>query len=109
MLTPYQRFLFDLNGFLVLRGVVSKVDVDSMVAAIDKELETKDSMARARGEGLRNAIDNTPMAAKNPRIDIGGMLGWAGESGRAFRKLLAHEKLIPYLNALLGPGYRLDH
>lgn len=49
------------------------------------------------------------MSAKNPRIDIGGILGWAGESGRAFRKLLAHENLIPYLNALLSPGYRLCH
>lgn len=49
------------------------------------------------------------MAAKNPRIDIGGMLGWSGEKGRPFRKLLAHENLIPYMNALLGPGYRLSH
>ena len=98
------------TGFLVLKGLISKPDIDSMIAAIDKELEAKDSQARPReAPSLRNTKDDTPMSAKNPRIDIGGMLGWAGESGRAFRKLLAHKNLVPYLNALLGPGYRLDH
>ena len=35
------------------------------------------------------------------------MLGW--DDGDPFRGLLAHPRIAPYLAALLGDGYRLDH
>jgi hypothetical protein len=55
---------------------------------------------------LRNTKDGTPLAGdgKTPRLDMGGMLGWPKPHCDIFRSLLAHPKLVPYLNELLGEG-----
>ena len=42
-------------------------------------------------------------------MDLGGMLGWPGEQGEMFRRLLCHRNITPYLTELVGEGYRLDH
>lgn len=38
-----------------------------------------------------------------------GMLSWPLPHSQPFRDLLAHPKLVPYLNTLFGPGWRMDH
>ena len=38
-----------------------------------------------------------------------GMLAWERPHCEPFRDLLVHAQLQPYLNELLGGGYRLDH
>ena len=43
------------------------------------------------------------------RGHISGMLTWEHPWCQPFRDLLAHPKLIPYLNTLLGRGWKLDH
>ena len=71
-MTERERFLFDLNGFLVLRNVFTPEEVAKANAAIDAN---KAALA-AREKDLRNAKEGTPMAAAGPRNDMGGMLWW---------------------------------
>ena len=41
--------------------------------------------------------------------EFGGMLTWEQPHCQPFRDLLAHPKLIKYLNTMMGTGWRLDH
>ena len=98
--------MFDLNGFIVLRGVFSAEEV----AAANKAIDAKASNLHARDPAaLRNAKAGTALAAAGPRLDMGGMLLWPEPHCDFFRSVLAHERLVPYLTTLCGPGYRLDH
>ncbi|CAK8998332.1 Uncharacterized protein SCF082_LOCUS5598 [Durusdinium trenchii] len=99
--------LFDLNGFVVLRGVLSREEVAAANAGIDAHAER---LAERRG-GLRNTKDNTPLAGdmRTGRLDLGGMLGWDAPHRDVFRKMLAHPGVVPLLHELVGHGYRLDH
>jgi len=97
-MSPEESFLFDLNGLVVVRGLLSPTEVAELNVAIDAH----DKYSRDDPE-LKNA---NVFSAEGSRIDMGGMLSWETP---AFRRLLAHHKLVPYLNALCGPGYRLDH
>jgi len=101
-----ERFLFDLNGFLVVRGVLSPEEVAAANAAVD----AKQSLLLARdAPALRNTKAGTPLDASGPRLDMGGMLFWERPHCDVFRKMLCHPKLVPYLTELCGVGYRLDH
>mmetsp|Transcript_15 Transcript_15/g.29 ORF Transcript_15/g.29 Transcript_15/m.29 type:complete len:329 (-) Transcript_15:22-1008(-) len=101
--TTEQRFLFDLNGFLVLRNILSKGEIIELNSAIDEHLDR----ARPReSSALKNAVPGTALSARGARIDLGGMLGWESP---AFRKLLAHLAVAPFIVEVLGEGYRLDH
>jgi ectoine hydroxylase-related dioxygenase (phytanoyl-CoA dioxygenase family) len=105
-MSAHERFLFDLNGFIVVRNVLSEPEVEAANAAIDAQAERlcpRDSAA------LRNTRQETPFAAAGPRVDIGGMLQWPQPHCEPFRRLLAHPRLVPYLTELCGEGYRLDH
>ena len=100
---PEAKFLFDLNGYVVVKGALSKHEVGELNAAIDAH--ASEAVARS-GPALRNAAENGAFSEKGPRRDLGGMLKWEGDG---FRKLLAHPKLAPVLCGLCGEGYRLDH
>jgi len=60
-------------------------------------------------DGLRNSKTGTPMSAAGPRRDMGGMLYWPEPGAKLFRDMLAHPRLVPYLSAFCGEGYRMDH
>ena len=105
-LSTHERFLFDLNGYLIVRNVFTKDEVAAANAAIDAhavDLQARDAAA------LRNAKSDTPLAAVGPRRDMGGMLWWPKPHCDVFRSVLAHPKLVPYLTAFCGEGYRMDH
>jgi len=107
-MTPEQKYLFDLNGFIIIRGVLSEEEIAAAHAAIDAHTP----LFKERAEkALRNTRDGTPLAGdgNTPRLDLGGMLGWPKPHCDIFRKMLCHPKLVPYLKELCGEGYRLDH
>jgi hypothetical protein len=104
--TREERFLFDLNGFLHLKNVLSTHEISSMNDAIDAH--AKRAVVRSDPK-LKNAVAGSGMAADGSRSDMGGMMGWDGKHGSIFRQMLCHDKISPYLNAFLGKGYRLDH
>ncbi|MGH2355875.1 MAG: phytanoyl-CoA dioxygenase family protein [Chloroflexota bacterium] len=81
-----ERYLFDLQGFLVLPGVLPLGEVQALNDLIDQQ-------------GLPDPGEDV----RSQRF--GGFLRW----GQPFRDLLDHPRTLPYLKELLDPGVRLDH
>jgi len=107
-MTPAERFFFDLNGFLVVRGVLTQEEVAAANAAVDAH---SGDIRERLDQDLRNTKPNSALEgdALKGRRDLGGMLGWDPPHREPFRNLLAHPRLVPYLTDLCGAGYRLDH
>jgi len=81
-----EQYQFDLHGYLILEDVLSA----------DKVAE------------LNRLVDAQPLA--DPGLETSGArftnyLSW----GQPFCDLLDHAAIMPYLKALLGDGFRLDH
>jgi len=102
-----ERYLFDLNGFLVIRNVLTPEQVAACHAAIDDH--AAEAVPRS-DPTLRNAIEGSPMYGSGPpRLDLGGIFEWDGTDSDVFKSILAHPRLVPLFHGLLGRGYRLDH
>lgn len=88
------EFLFDLCGYIHIPNALTPEEVEAANRAVDNhlhELSPKDQTAGPRREDLRH------------------MLGWEGTDRAPFANMLAHRKLVPYLNVICGRGFRMDH
>lgn len=85
-LTELERYLFDLQGFLVLEDALTPAQIAAINQLLDQYVADVD-------QPLKQWI----------RSD--GLLGWSTE----FRDLIDNPRITPYLLALLGPRFRLDH
>ena len=107
VMSESERYLFDLNGYLVVRDVLTPDEVAACNAAIDAHAD--EAVARSDA-ALRNAAEGSSMYGDGPpRLDLGGILEWDAEESRVFKSVLAHPRLLPLFNGILGKGYRLDH
>jgi len=105
------KYMFDVNGFLVLRNVFSAEEVAAANAAVDKNADTyHERSGQLRTSGLYGR-ESTALAGDGTtgRLDMGGLLGWPAGESDVFRKVLNHPALVPALTELMGVGYRLDH
>lgn len=112
-MTPVDKYLFDTNGFLVLRNIFSKDYINCANSAVDEHL-VKGELHERKGKLRTSRLygrESTPLQGDGStgRADMGGMLGWDKPNCEPFREVLAHPRLAPILNSLLGTGYRLDH
>ncbi|HET6387327.1 MAG TPA: phytanoyl-CoA dioxygenase family protein [Armatimonadota bacterium] len=82
-----ERYLFDLQGFLVVEDALSPERVDRLNAVID---------AHTSGVKGHDGSD----------ARIYGFVNWEEPD---FRNLIDLPIMIPYLKELLGEGFRLDH
>ena len=98
-----EKFFFDLKGFAILKGVLTSEEVDRCNAAIDAHAGEFFHTERTL-EGNSKVLGGT---AKQKWME--GMLAWEPPACEPFRELLVHARVQPYLNELLGGGYRLDH
>eukprot|EP00586_Coscinodiscus_wailesii_P006470 CAMPEP_0172488238 /NCGR_PEP_ID=MMETSP1066-20121228/17674_1 /TAXON_ID=671091 /ORGANISM="Coscinodiscus wailesii, Strain CCMP2513" /LENGTH=311 /DNA_ID=CAMNT_0013255337 /DNA_START=310 /DNA_END=1245 /DNA_ORIENTATION=+ len=106
-MTDDQRYLFDLNGYIIIRNVLTPDEVKAANDAIDKH---QNEMIARQPAALRNAVPGTTMYGTGPpRQDLGGVLEWGKDDSRVFKSILAHRKLLPLYHGLLGKGYRMDH
>ena len=102
-----ERYLFDLNGYLLIRNVLTKEEVAQANRAIDNH---ESQMKSRTDKELRNATPNTSLFGSGPpRKDLGGVLEWGEVESRVFKSILAHPKLVPRFHGILGKGYRMDH
>lgn len=83
------KFLFDLNGYIVVRNVLTPGEVSTANGAID----ARSAHMKERGLEVRNAKSNTPLAAEHGRKDLGGILEWGADSN-IFRSIVDHPKLM---------------
>ena len=90
-----EKYLFDLMGFLVVKQVLSRDEVDELNALIDSY-----DLWRKAESGKEAAWLNDPNF-----MTVGALHTW----DEPFRRLLAHPKMMPYLHTLVGPKFRYDH
>ncbi|NKB70183.1 MAG: hypothetical protein GKR89_24180 [Candidatus Latescibacteria bacterium] len=100
-----EKYLFDLTGYLLVENVLDTDEVARCNEAIDHHadrigLRTGDLSLSGGSPGLKG---------ETGRGDLGGALGWESPWRDPFRQLLAHPRIVPYLNEILGPGFRMDH
>ena len=69
----------------VIRGVLSADEVAAANRSIDAHMDELD-------EGWEPTQD---------------MLGWPAEERRPFQEMLAHPRIVPYLNEICGRGFRM--
>jgi|TARA_B100000809_G_scaffold2807_1_gene3200 hypothetical protein len=100
-----EKYLFDLQGFLVVEGVLSTAQVAAANAAIDHHA---DGIVERVGEASLSS-DSPTLKGQTGRGDMGGLLSWEKPWCDPFRDMLAHPRVTPYLNCILGQGWRLDH
>jgi hypothetical protein len=104
-----ERYLFDLNGYLVLRSVLSQTEVralrdEARGAGIDEALNTHKYLHAGFPPGYYD--DDSWTGVDGYRyVSESYLLDW----GPAVRSLVAHPRLLPYLAELTGPDFRLDH
>ena len=84
-MTPEEKFTFDLEGYLVLKNVLSGEEVDELNALADEVFGTEyEEGSRRHGSQVSR---------------------W----GPAAQQLIDHPGIVPYLIELLGPKFRIDH
>lgn len=98
-----EKFLFDLQGFLVVKGLLSEKEVRRLNEAVDANQD------QIKEDTNVNIGASTTLAGAGKRMMLGGLLTLPHPWCEPFRELLAHPKLIPYLNTMLGPGWKMDH
>lgn len=104
-MTDDEKYLFDLNGYIVVEGLLSPDEVAAANAAVEKRVDTM--RIRPREQALNG--ESPALEGAHGRGELGGMLAWDEPDCLPFRHALTHPKLVPYLNAILGKGFRVDH
>ena len=100
-MTDREKFLFDLQGFLVVRDFLSSEEVDVLNAAVDANQD------KIKDDGNSHPAGN--LVGEFKRGMFSGMLAWDKPWCLPFRELLAHPKIVPYLNEMMGRGWKMDH
>ena len=101
-MTDTEKYLFDVHGYLVIEGALSPQEVAAANAAVDHHADA----ISIRPNDLANG--STTLRGTTGRGDLGGMLTWDKPHCDVFRQMIAHPRLMPYLEELLGSGPRLD-
>jgi ectoine hydroxylase-related dioxygenase (phytanoyl-CoA dioxygenase family) len=83
-MTPEEKFLFDLQGYLVIKNVLTPAEVAELNATFDEKLR--------------------PVEATTDQVSR-QFTRW----GPPFQALIDHPKIVPYLVELIDPRFRLDH
>ncbi len=85
MLTDEQKFLFDLEGYIVLPGVLGAAECDTLSELADR------AWPRGAGDGLFRRAE--------------GISLW----DQSLLNLMDHPKLLPVMADLIGSRLRIDH
>jgi len=103
------RYLFDLDGYVVLRGVLTPDEVSDLRTEINER-------------GVDEALGTRGYIHAGFPADYYDDDEWTGEHGYRYtkgsyildwgpklRSLVAHPPIVRYLTELVGPAFRLDH
>jgi len=84
-MTPEEKFVFDLEGYLVIKRVLSDAEVAALNSIADR---------------------NAPALSEGRTYDrVFRATAW----GPPYQALIDHPRIVPYLVALVGSRFRLDH
>lgn len=90
-MTDYQRYLFDLQGFVTVEDVLTDDECEMAIKKIESKMEPM--------EKTPNGYD-----ANGTWYIAGGLL----DEGQPFIKLIDHPKLVDVLSDIIDPMLRLE-
>lgn len=96
-LTPEERYLFDLQGYLVIEDVLGAGELNDL----NRLLDDRDLWHRPRGEDLSFDFWQND----DHQVSAGPLHMW----DEPFRRLIAHPSIVGHLTEILGPRFRYDH
>ncbi len=88
-MTPEERYLFDLQGYLVVPNALSADQLRVLNAIMDERI----------------AAEVDPESTQHRFFGTGSLLGW----GKPYRDLLDNPRILPHVMELVGPNPRFDH
>lgn len=100
-----EKYLYDLNGYLVVENVLTPDEVAFANEAIDRH--SHQGRIRSREETLDGG--SPALSGGQGRGELGEMLDWEEPWCNPFRDMLVHPRIVPYLHQTLGKGFRMDH
>lgn len=83
-MTPEEKFLFDLHGYLVIKNALTPAEVAELNAIADEKFPRQPGVSGTR----------------TSRVS-----GW----GPPYQALIDHPRIVPYLIELIDSKFRLDH
>ena len=96
-MNDHESYLFDLRGYIVVKNALTTAQVEDLSARLEVHREAK---------GRRLGSDRTTFGAEaGPAWSAPLLLAWGG----TYIDLIDLPAIAPYLETLLGAGYRLDH
>ncbi len=96
-----ERYFWDLTGYLVVKGVLSKEEVARANDIVDRYWDRVEVGGSTARKSVAFAGTGRPM--------LPGILEFPKPDCDPFREMLAHPVLVQYLNVMCGKGFRLDH
>ena len=106
---PKQAYLFDTQGYIKIEGALSREEVAKLNASFDQYEHTMRPSGNY-ADGSENPRISAPDAEAPSRLDLSSNpLEWPQPWCEPVRECLCHPAVAPYLNMILGKGYRLDH
>ena len=85
-MTTEEKFVFDLEGYIVIKNVLTASEVTELNELIDRKIQTYPTGGKEQGREV-------------------SLLSW----GDPVVNLMDHPRILPYLIELLGARVRLDH
>jgi hypothetical protein len=101
-MTDYERYLFDLNGYIVVPNALTPEQVGALNEAID---HNQDKIRMREGE-LSLSGGSPALKRDHGRGDILGLLVWPKPWCQPFRDLLSLPGTVRYMLDLIGEGFR---
>ena len=102
-MTEREKFLFDLQGFLHVKDLLTAEEVKALNDAVDANVVPMEEYEWTGPNQYAGGMDG-----KYSIRTAHGMLTWEQPWCQPFRNLMAYPKAIPYLNSLFGRGWRLE-
>ena len=93
-----EKFLFDLRGYLVVKGALTSDQVEDLSERLESHRQDRTQQHFGSDRTFLNRTTGDVWSAPS-------LLEWGG----TYIDLIDLPSTAPYLEALLGSGYRLDH
>ena len=93
-----EKYLFDLRGYMVVPNALAAEQVDDLSTRLEEVRTTTE-------RGLFGSDRTVFRSEDDPAWSAPSLIEWGG----SYIDLIDLPTIAPYLEALLGPNYRLDH
>lgn len=101
LVDPMEHFMWECNGYLIVRGVMDQDWIDHCNFLVDKYQDRWTPMIESGTE------HPSPKQAGTPRHYLTGVFALPKPDCDPFQKMIAHPAVVNRLNWIMGGGFRL--